>query len=96
MGIKLPGIGGRLFGSSFGGKLLGQGESDKKAALNREATGATAQAPASSPALQGTAIEHKASTLAGGLRDITREAVRTEESGLGLDRFYPDYLKKSG
>ena len=47
-----------------------------------------------------TPVEFKSSTPAGGLRDITREAVRVDPtlsspSGTtpGLGQFYPDYLK---
>lgn len=75
----------KLFGgnNSFGGSL-------KKAAA-----AAAAQVAAAPEPEKGTAVEHKASTQAGGLRDITREAVK-QEAGGSLDRFYPDYLKKSG
>jgi hypothetical protein len=46
---------------------------------------------------KGTAVggflQHKTVTEAGGLRDITREAVRSETGGSGLEKFFPDYLK---
>lgn len=39
-------------------------------------------------------VAHKSSTRAGGLRDITREAVRPSAPGsqFSLASFYPDYL----
>lgn len=59
--------------------------------------------PPPGPPTPVTPIEFKSTTPAGGLRDITKEAVRTDAGGSGmdstglsvnLDTFFPKYLRK--